>query len=92
MTRRLHDGLNSEIERGNVPGISIVRPVEANMLFIRMPDEVAQKASETAAFNPWPFGKNEWRLVCSFDTSAEDVDALVKLFAQIADADSSHSG
>lgn len=57
----------------------ILRPVEANVLFVRFAPEVAARLQEQGfLFFDWPiFGPNAYRLVCAFDTSDADVEALI---------------
>lgn len=63
----------------NVPGIELVQPVEANVVFLRMAPEItARLKSEGFLFYEWPiFGDDVVRLVTAFSTADEDVDALV---------------
>ena len=60
-----------------VPGLSVVQAVEANVVFVRMPAEVAARTRQRFAFADWPLQPNVVRLMCAFDTTPEDVDALV---------------
>lgn len=57
----------------------ILRPVEANVLFVRFAPEVAAKLKEEGfLFFDWPiFGPNAYRIVCAFDTSDADVESLI---------------
>ncbi|MEN0128713.1 MAG: low specificity L-threonine aldolase [Brevundimonas sp.] len=69
MAARLRDGL-AEIE-----GVRVVQAVQANAVFVAMPADVAQELRRRWRFYDWAPG--EVRLMCSFDTTAEDVDELV---------------
>lgn len=74
MAKRLRAGLEGT-------GITITRPTESNSVFIALDAETAARAQEKFMFYQWqamPNGLNEYRLMCSFDTSAEEVDALIK--------------
>jgi threonine aldolase len=54
-------------------------PVEANGVFISLPDPV-DEALRAAGHGYYPFGEAAWklsRLMCSFDTTPEDVDGLL---------------
>ena len=67
MARRLAQGLTEA-------GVQITQPVEVNAVFATMPDpEVLQ---ETFHFYPWE-GPDEVRLMCSWDTTAADVDGFI---------------
>jgi threonine aldolase len=66
---RLAKGLNAEL----------LRSVEANVVFARFEPHVAARLRERGfLFYDWPlFGAGAVRLVCGFDTSDADVDALL---------------
>jgi threonine aldolase len=71
MARRLADALSS------IPGVRLLAPVEANGVFCDMP----RHAVEALHVKGWRFytfiGDTGVRLMCSWDTPAEAVDALV---------------
>lgn len=72
MARRLSDGLIAL-------GIEPAFPVEANGVFVRLPADV-DRALRSAGHQYYPFGDREQglsRLMCSFDTSEVEVDALL---------------
>ncbi|WP_193071490.1 threonine aldolase family protein [Brevibacterium sp. FME37] len=77
MATRLADGLAEATATGRAPDISIVAKTESNVVFVHMLDEVAARARQSFAFANWPMAKNVVRLMCAFDTTAEDVDALI---------------
>lgn len=77
MARYLADKLAEVVDSGRVPGVEIVQKVESNVVFVRMPAEVAARARQKFAFADWPLEKDIVRLMCAFDTTREDVDALV---------------
>ena len=77
MATRLATGLEAIIASGSVPGVEIAYPVESNAVFVVLPPEVAARARAHFAFGDWPTGVNVRRLMCAFDTTAEDVDALL---------------
>lgn len=77
MAQRLADGLAEAISTGRAPEISIVAKTESNVVFVHMPEEVAARARQKFAFADWPMAKNVVRLMCAFDTTAEDVDDLI---------------
>jgi len=76
MAARLRDGLE--------PHVEILRPVEANIVFIRLPPErLAALRADGFQFLDWIlFGENVVRIVTGFSTTADDVDALVSAVAR----------
>lgn len=78
MATRLGDGLAAL-------GLSPVFPVEANGVFVRLPDAV-HAGLEARGHGYYPFGdaaERLFRLMCSFDTRSEDVDALLSDVAEL---------
>jgi len=70
MAARLASGL-----RG-ISGIEVVNEVRANMIFVRMPGDLAARLHETAFFYDMEPGLS--RFVTSFDTEKADVDAFLE--------------
>lgn len=77
MAQRLEAGLAEAVSAGRAPGLSLVQKVESNVVFVRMPPETAARARQKFAFANWPLEDDIVRLMCAFDTTADDVDALV---------------
>ncbi|MDX2376670.1 low specificity L-threonine aldolase [Microbacterium sp. LRZ72] len=84
MAARLRRRLDAGIEGGRLPGVVPTQPTQANAVFATLPAGVAGRVRERFSFYDWgpaPTGadaaRREVRWVCSFDTRAEDVDALV---------------
>ena len=67
----LADRLRSEL------GIEPVYPVEANAVFVPVPPERVTAATEQLPVLAWDRRAGVLRAVCSFDTTEEDVTALV---------------
>lgn len=67
-----------------VPGVDITLPVEANAVFAVLPVGVADHIRDAFHFYDWDGHPGLVRLMCSFDTTAEDVDALVSAVAREA--------
>jgi threonine aldolase len=72
MAKRLEAGLRS------LPGVQIVFPVESNAVFAKIPSAAEHRMHERG----WKFytgvvTPDESRLMCSWDTTAEDVDQFV---------------
>jgi threonine aldolase len=59
-----------------LPGVSLVAPVEINMLFLRMPD-AAVAALDRGPFRYYKLGRDV-RLVCRHDQETAGMDALVR--------------
>jgi len=62
-----------EEEVRKIPRIKIVFPVEANGVFAQIPHDAIQKIQERYFFYVWIEEKSVVRLMCSFDTTEEDV-------------------
>lgn len=60
-----------------IPGISLVFPRQANSVFLRMPETVAA-AVEARGWHFYDFIAGAYRLMCSWDTTPEDVDAITR--------------
>jgi threonine aldolase len=60
-----------------VPGVSLPRAVEVNGVFPRLPHEAIAELQAWTPFYTWDAAAGEVRLLCSFDTTDEDVDRLV---------------
>ncbi|HLT79469.1 MAG TPA: low specificity L-threonine aldolase [Cyclobacteriaceae bacterium] len=61
----------------NIDHVTITRKVEANSVFVILPPGVAAKLQESYFFYPWNEKINEYRLMCAFDTTLEDVEDFV---------------
>jgi threonine aldolase len=66
-----------------IPGVTVTQRVEANGVFAVMPREAADAVRPTWPFYTWNEGTGEVRLMCSWDTTANEVDAFA---AALADA------
>jgi len=71
MAARLAEGLG--------PRVEILRPVDANIVFVRFPPPLAAALQRDGfQFFDWPlFGDDAYRLVCGYATTEADVDGLV---------------
>ena len=83
MADRLAAGL------GGIPGVRPVQPIEANELFLAMPEAmIAGLRAEGFAFHRWLVPPGETgpvvRMVTSFATAAEEVDVLVAAATALA--------
>lgn len=79
--RRLAEGLAA------VPGVELVHPVEANEIFCRLPEALADGlAAEGFGFYRWAgaAGGVEVRLVCAFTHTEAEVDAFLAAARRLA--------
>jgi threonine aldolase len=60
-----------------IPGVSILQQVEANHVFLGVPMAVAMALYEKGWCYPWTEVPPQVRLVCSFDTTEEDINLFV---------------
>ncbi|HEY9313452.1 threonine aldolase family protein [Williamsia sp.] len=58
------------------PGLTITVPTQANAVFAMLDPVVAERVRETWKFYTWDDSTGEVRWMCSFDTTASDVDAF----------------
>jgi threonine aldolase len=70
MARQLAEGL-----RG-IPRVRLTQPVESNAVFAVMPPEIIARVREQFFFYVWDEQTSEVRLMCSYDTTTEDVRDL----------------
>ena len=67
----------------HLPHVKIAHPVQTNTVFARLPDEVVQGMHQRG----WKFythvSQDNARLMCSWDTTAEDVDAFAADLAEV---------
>lgn len=71
MAARLAQGLDG------LPGVRIEEKVEANELFVAFPREAIDPLRQACFFYVWDEARNVARLVTSWDTQAEEVDAFL---------------
>ncbi len=79
MARRLEAAL------ANVPGVRVAYPVQTNAVFAKIPDPVVEGLHQRG----WKFytrvgGWDESRLMCSWDTTPEDVDGFAQDLRELA--------
>ncbi len=79
MARRLADALAA------LPGITVAPP-EANAVFARMAPEPIAALQEEFYFHEWDVETHEVRLMCSFCTTQEEIDAFVRAARRVLGA------
>jgi len=74
------NAMAARLAAGLAPHVEVLRPVDANIVFVRFPPTVASALQQEGfQFFDWQiFGEDAYRLVCGYATTAEDVDALVQ--------------
>lgn len=65
-----------------VPGVTLTQPVEANAVFAILPAEVTERLQKRFRFYTWDAHTGEVRWMCSFDTTADDIDAFAAAIAE----------
>lgn len=62
----------------DVPGVRLTQPVEANAIFAILPPGVTEQLQRAWPFYIWDAATGEVRLVCSWDTTADEVDSFAE--------------
>ncbi|MDD2931380.1 MAG: beta-eliminating lyase-related protein [Fermentimonas sp.] len=70
----------------NIKGVEITQPVESNALFFILPKEITDKLRERYFFYDWDESRNEMRLVCSWDTTEEDIYNFIDYLKRITES------
>jgi threonine aldolase len=83
MARRLRTSIDTLSAQGAVPGLRFTQPTEVNSLFVSLPAGIADALRQFAHFYDWDAQAGEVRWMCSFDTSAADVDAFADRVAEV---------
>ena len=71
MASRLHDGV------GDLSGVTITQSVDANAVFVLLPEQVASRLQERFHFYTWDQSTGEVRWMCAWDTTESDVDDFI---------------
>jgi len=82
MAQRLRAGVEAGLADGSIEGVGFTQPTQANGVFATLPAGVADRLRESFRFYDWDASKNEVRWMCSFDTTEDDIDALVAAIAR----------
>jgi threonine aldolase len=59
-----------------VPGVRVAYPVQANAVFVALPAGVSERLLEDYRFYTWDEQAGVVRWMCSWQTTADDVDRL----------------
>ncbi|ARQ72039.1 threonine aldolase family protein [Streptomyces marincola] len=60
----------------DVPGVRVLHPVQANVVFARLPHETIERLGKRHRFYVWDETAGDVRWMCSHDTTEADVDAF----------------
>ena len=74
-------------EMSTIKGMQITQPVQSNAIFFILPKEVTDRLRERYFFYDWDESRNEMRLVCSWDTSGEDISHFIAYLKELTSAD-----
>ncbi|MGD8193735.1 threonine aldolase family protein [Herbiconiux sp. P18] len=66
-----------------LPGVTVTQETQSNAVFAIVPPGVADRLREVFRFYDWNPATGEVRWMCSFDTTADDVDAFASALARI---------
>jgi threonine aldolase len=66
----------------SIPGVTVTQAVQANGVFAVLPREAADTVRTRWPFYTWNEVAGEERLMCSWDTTAEEVDAFARALAE----------
>jgi threonine aldolase len=77
MARRLAEQV------GSLSGVRLTQAVQANAVFAILPPAAAERLQRDWTFYTWDEATGEVRWMCSWDTTAEDVDAFAAAVAEV---------
>lgn len=80
MAQRLWEGIHELSLRD--PRVQLLAKAESNAVFATLPSVAIEHARAVFPFYDWPGGEGQVRLMCSFDTSEEEVEELLRLIAE----------
>lgn len=72
-------------ELADVSEVAIVHPVEANAVFAQLPQRIISRVQDEIFFYVWEPKESIVRLMCSFDTTKEDVTILLSAIDRALD-------
>ena len=75
-----------ETELKKIRHVEITKPVDANVVFAILPPEMIPLLQEKTFFYVWNDRLNEVRLMCSWDTSSEEIMYFAKQLKALANA------
>jgi len=66
----------------DIPGVQVMRPVQANAVFATLPADVTHRLQQTYPFYTWDESTGEVRWMASFDTTENDIDDFAAAIAR----------
>lgn len=75
MARRLHDAVR------DLPGVTVTQGARANVVFAILDPAATERLQRTTPFYVWDEATGEVRWMCSWDTTADEVDAFAAAVA-----------
>lgn len=81
MAARLRVGIEALIADGRGEGVTLPFATQSNVVFPTLPAETKARAHAAFHFYDWPGDATLVRLMCSFDTTEQDVDDLLAVLA-----------
>jgi threonine aldolase len=71
-----------ERELSRIPGVKVVWNVEANGVFVQIPQHAIEKIKRQYFFYVWIEEESIVRWMCSFDTTDEDIRTFAEVVAE----------
>jgi threonine aldolase len=56
--------------------------VQSNGIFVIIPKEAAERVMKEYFFYPWDEMKSEYRLMCAWDTTEDDINTFISLLVK----------
>ena len=72
-------------ELSRIPQVEITQPVDANGVFVKIPEKIIPRLQEEQFFYVWAERISEARLMCSFDSRKEDIENFVGKLRELLD-------
>ncbi len=70
-------------EMKQIKGVEITQKVESNAIFFILPKNISEKLREHYFFYDWDTSRNEMRLVCSWDTTDNDITNFINFLKSL---------
>ncbi len=70
-------------ELAKIPQVKVLREVKANGVFARLPESITKTLQQHYYFHVWNHDRNEVRLMCSWDTTEEDVRGFIDVLKKL---------
>ena len=84
MAQVLKKRLESLPQKDGQPLVRITRPVETGAIFVEIPADWYEPLSAIFPFYMWKRKRCEVRLMCSFDTTDDDIDQFINKINELA--------